>query len=479
MGFDKLTPNGCGRVNPAVQGAEVRAAAARVIQAVRFDGVSLKAALPKAVEGFADGRDRALCEAICFEAARWSLRYERLLGTLMERPLPPSARAIHALLLAGLAQLDAMRLSDYAAISSTAEAARLLKHPRHVGLVNAVLRRFTRERAQLDAAIGDDHTARHAHPAWLAKTLRRDWGAQADALLAANNRAAPMWLRVNLARIGRDAYRERLKAAGIDAWDSPLSPSALRIDHGVAPTRLPGWDEGLASVQDLSAQLTAHVVDAHAGMRVLDACAAPGGKTAHLRERTPGLAQLLALDVDAARLQRVRENLARLQLTADTRQADAAQPQTWWDGTPFERILLDAPCSGTGVIRRQPDIKLHRRAADVGGLAALQARLLDAAWPMLAAGGRLVYATCSVLKDENERQIDAFLARTPDAVAAALPQSFGHASGAGRQRLPGDDGGDGFFPCRARKASLASRCCRCWPAVSARRRNAPASSKRR
>lgn len=431
--------------SPPVQGAEVRAAAARVIQAVRFDGVSLKAALPQALQGIEDGRDRALCEAICFEAARWSLRYERLLDTLMERPLPPAARAIHALLLAGFAQLDAMRLADYAAISSTAEAARLLRHPRHVGLVNAVLRRFARERAQLDAALGDDDAVLHSHPAWLAKALRHDWGVQADALLAANNQAAPMWLRVNLARIGRDEYRERLKQAGVDAWDSALVPSALRIDHGMAPTRLPGWDEGLVSVQDLSAQLTAHVVDARAGMRVLDACAAPGGKTAHLRERTPALAQLLALDVDAARLQRVRENLARLQLGADTRQADALQPESWWDGAPFDRILLDAPCSGTGVIRRQPDIKLHRRAADVAAAAALQARLLDAAWPMLAEGGRLVYATCSVLKDENERQVDAFLARTPDAAAATLPESFGRASGAGRQRLPGDDDGDGFF----------------------------------
>ena len=432
-------------MNAAVQGAEVRAVAARVIQAVRFDGLSLKSVLPKALEGVPDPRDRALCEAMCFEAARWSLRYERLLDILMQRPLPPSARSIHALLLAGLAQLDAMRLADYAAISSTAEAARVLKQPRHVGLVNAVLRRFARERAELDAALGDDDAARHSHPAWLAKTLRKDWGAQADAVLAANNHAAPMWLRVNLARIERDAYRDQLKTMDIDAWPSDLAPSALRIDHGIAPTKLPGWDAGLVSVQDLSAQLTAHVVDARDGQRVLDACAAPGGKTAHLLERTPGLRQLVALDVDAFRLQRVRENLVRLGLQAVAIQADAADPKAWWDGQPFDRILLDAPCSGTGVIRRQPDIKLHRRASDVKGAVKLQWRLLDAAWTLLAPGGRLVYATCSVLKDENERQIDAFLARTPDALAVALPERFGRASGAGRQRLPGDDDGDGFF----------------------------------
>jgi 16S rRNA (cytosine967-C5)-methyltransferase len=338
-----------------------------------------------------------------------------------------------------------MRLADYAAISSTAEAARVLNQPRHVGLVNAVLRRFTRERTQLDLALGTDDAVRYSHPAWLSKALRRDWGTQADAVLAANNQAAPMWLRVNLARIGRDAYHAQLQAAGIDAWTSELVPSALRIDHGMAPTRLPGWDAGLVSVQDLSAQLTAYVVDARDGDRVLDACAAPGGKTAHLLERTPGLSQLLALDVDAFRLQRVRENLVRLGLQAVALQDDAANPKAWWDGVPFERILLDAPCSGTGVIRRQPDIKLHRRASDVQGAVKLQWRLLDAAWPMLATGGRLVYATCSVLKDENERQIDAFLARTPDAIAVDLPERFGRASGAGRQRLPGDDDGDGFF----------------------------------
>lgn len=421
----------------------MRAAAARVLVAVRFEGASLKAVLSKALAGLHDVRDRALCEAICFETARWCLRYERVLAYLLERPLPPSARVVHALLLAGLAQLDAMRLSDYAAISSTAEAARALQQPHHVGLVNAVLRRFTRERAAFDERLAQDEQARTAHPAWLVQTLRRDWGEAAEALLTANNQAAPMWLRVNLAHGTRQDYRERLIAAGFEASASELVPSALRLERGLAPTRLPGWDEGLVSVQDLSAQLTAQAVDASDGLRVLDACAAPGGKTAHLLERHD--LRLLALDVDAARLQRVRDNLARLKLQADTRLADAAQPQAWWDGAFFDRILLDAPCTGTGVIRRQPDIKLHRRAADVAGLAALQARLLDAAWPMLARGGRLIYATCSVLKDENERQIDAFLARTSDAAAVVLPEAFGQASGAGRQRLPGDGGGDGFF----------------------------------
>jgi 16S rRNA (cytosine967-C5)-methyltransferase len=417
-------------VTEAARGATVRAVAAETIAAVRFEGVSLKARLPHALQRLADPRDRGLCEAICFEACRWTLRYEWLLPRLMPRPLPRSLRAIHALLLAGLAQLDAMALPDYAALSSTAEAARLLKHPRHVGLVNAVLRRFLREREPLQAAQQSDALAQHAHPAWFAAALQRDWGALATQILEQGNRIAPTWLRVNLRRGDVASYRVALQEAGLEPTTSALLPEALRLEQGVPVERLPGWSDARVSIQDLSAQLAAVALEASDGERVLDACAP---------------SELLALDQDPVRLERVRATLARLGLEARLRQADAAAPETWWDGVAFDRILLDAPCSGSGVIRRQPDIKLHRRGSDVAALCAQQARLLDALWPMLAAGGRLVYATCSVLKDENERQIDAFLARTPDASPVALPDSFGRASGVGRQRMPGDDGGDGFF----------------------------------
>jgi 16S rRNA (cytosine967-C5)-methyltransferase len=426
-------------------GADVGAAAARVVQAVRFGGESLKAALPPALAAIPDPRDRALCEAMCFETCRWALRYERLLGAMLARPLPGSLRRVQALLMVGLAQLDAMRLADYAAISSTAEAARVLGHVRHVGLVNAVLRRYVRERDQRDADLATDPVAQHAHPAWLLRRLEADWGALAPELLRANNQVAPLWLRTNARRGPRARLEARLRDAGFDPQPSLLAPQALRLDQGVAPARLPGWDAGEFSVQDLAAQLTATALDVREGDHVLDACAAPGGKCAHLLERDPAPARLLALDIDARRLQRIGDNLARLGLSADLRVGDATTPAAWFDGRCFERILLDAPCSGTGVIRRQPDIKLHRRATDLPPLIAQQARLLDALWPLLAAGGRLVYATCSVLRDENERQIDAFLARTPDASPVALPDSFGRASGVGRQRMPGDDGGDGFF----------------------------------
>ena len=426
------------------QGAAVRAAAAQAIRRVRFEGVSLKAALATALAALPDVRDRALCEAICFEACRWALRYERLLALLLPRPLPNPLREVQALLLGGLAQLDAMGLAPYAAISASAEAARVLRHPRHVGLVNAVLRRWTREHAALEAQLAPDPVARHAHPAWLLQSLQRDWGDAADAILAANNTIAPLWLRSNARRGDAAALQARLAQVGLAAEGVAFAPEALRLDTGAVPTRLPGWDEGLLSVQDLAPQLTAPALAARAGERVLDACAAPGGKAAHLLERID-LAELLALDLDPARLDRVRATLQRLGLQATLQVADAATPAAWWDGRPFDRILVDAPCSGTGVIRRQPDIKLHRRAADIAGLCAQQARLLDGVWPLLRPGGRLVYATCSVLKDENERQIDAFLARTADAAAVELPPHYGRASGAGRQRLPGEDGADGFF----------------------------------
>ena len=438
-----------------VQGAAVRAAAAKAIRAVRFDGASLKAVLPKALADLRDTRDRALCEAICFEAVRWMPRYEAVLARLLERPLVAGARDVHGLLLAGLAQLDAMQLADYAALSSSAEAARVLGQPRFVGVVNGVLRRFQREHVALLADVDAEPGVREAHPSWLVETLRRDWSDASAAILANNNVAAPLWLRVNLQRGTRDDYLALLRAEGLDADASDFAPAALRLHGHIAPTRLPGWAEGRVSVQDLSAQCVADLLDVEPGQRVLDAGAAPGGKTAHLLERYPDVGEVIALDRDARRLQRVGETLARLGLKATVQAGDAGAPDGWWSGREFDRILLDAPCSGTGVIRRQPDIKWHRRASDIGSLATLQARLLDGLWPLLRTGGRLVYATCSILKDENERQIDAFLARTPDAVAVPLPDHLGQRSGHGRQRLPGEEGGDGFFYAAMEKTAVA------------------------
>ena len=426
-------------------GTETRVAAARVLDAVLHRGRSLRAELAAALPRLADPRDRALVEAICFAALRHRARYDAALKAWMERPLPPRERPLRALLHAGFAQLDPLQLPAHAALAATVEAARALGRPHQAGLVNALLRRGQREGLPaVDPA--------SAWPDWLLERLRADWPADADAMVQASATPGPMWLRVNRRAGSRDGYLERLRAAGIEAVVPGGLPDALRLAKAVPVALLPGFGEGAVSIQDGSAQLVADALAPPPGARVLDACAAPGGKAAHLLERDPAL-RLLALDIDPRRLQRIGQAFERLGLAgqATLRAADAAVADSWWDGDAFDSVLLDAPCSATGVVRRQPDVLVHRRESDVAALVALQARLLDALWPTLAPGGTLLYATCSILREENARQVEAFLERTPDAVAEPLDPRFGRIDGPGRQRLPGEDGMDGFFVARLRR----------------------------
>jgi len=426
-------------------GARPRAIAAQVLDAVLHRGHSLKAELARALPGIADVRDRALVEAICFAALRQRARADAALRAWVPRPLGRRDGELRALLHAGFAQLDPLGLPPHAAVDATVGAARLLGRAHQRGMVNALLRRAQREGLP-------DASPAQAWPAWLRERLRADWPGDFDAIVAASAAPAPMWLRVNRLRANRDDYAARLREAGIQATADDALADALRLDEAVPVAALPGFDAGEVSVQDGSAQRVADALAPAPGARVLDACAAPGGKAAHLLERDRSL-RMTALDVDARRLERVRETLARLGLEAgaDLRAADAADPGAWWDGAPFGAVLLDAPCSATGIVRRQPDVLLHRRAADIDALVALQARLLDGAWRVVAPGGVLLYATCSILHAENAGQLAAFLARTPDAVAEPLDGCFGRASGAGRQRLPGEDGMDGFFYARLRR----------------------------
>ena len=423
-------------------GVQTRLLAAKVLAAVIGRGRSLKAELAATLPKLDDCRDRALLEAICFAALRRRTVYEQALRQWLQKPLGPRDGDLMGLLLAGFAQLDALELPAHAALSATVEAVRALGRERQAGLVNAVLRRAQRE--GFPAARAED-----AWPQWLRDQVRRDWPAQADAVFAASLQPAPLWLRVNRQRYSRDAYLEQLRAAGIDAEISALAADAIRLPVAVPVASLPGFGEGAVSVQDLSAQQVADTLAPSPGARVLDACAAPGGKAAHLLERDPAL-RLLALDVDARRLQRIRETFDRTGVgaSAQVRAADAADLDAWWDGEPFDAVLLDAPCSATGVVRRQPDVLLHRRPGDIDALVALQARLLDALWQVVAPGGVLLYATCSVLRRENQQQIAAFLARTADARVDGLPEAFGHGDAGTRQRLPGEQGGDGFFHAR-------------------------------
>jgi 16S rRNA (cytosine967-C5)-methyltransferase len=420
-----------------------RALAAQALQRIA-GGESLRVAFGAAAPQLPDSRDRALLSALLHAGARWWIRFDAALDDLLERPLRGKTPDVHALLVLGLVQIEILRLAPYAAVAATVEAVRTLKKPQLAGLTNAVLRRWLRERDARNAALDRVPATQSAHPPWLIEALARDWPPALDAILAANNAEAPLTLRVNRRRIARDAYLDTLLAAGIGASAHAQLPDAVLLDDGSDVTALPGYAEGWFSVQDGAAQLAAPLLDVRDGLRVLDACAAPGGKSAHLLETAQ--LDLVALDNEAPRLERVRTNLARLGFSADLRRGDAAQPQTWWDGKPFDRILLDAPCSATGVIRRQPDIKLHRRAADIARLAATQRTLLDALWPLLAPGGRLVYATCSVLAAENSAVLGDWLSAHADA-EARVPAELQdwHAAGAGRQNLPGENGMDGFF----------------------------------
>jgi len=424
-------------------GAPLRAEAARALSRIVFDGVSLRVAFADASARTADPRDRALLSASLFAATRWWLRLDAAVASLVEKPLSPKLRDIRALLVVGCAQMAVMGLPDYAVVASCVDAARVLGQPRASGLVNALLRRFMREREAIEAQLDRVPVTRTAHPKWLIDAIRKDWSDDADAILAANNREAPLTLRVNRRRERADDLVERLRAAGVAAEPHAELADAIVLDESTDVTRLPGYVEGFFSVQDGAAQRVADLLDLSGGERVLDACAAPGGKTAHMLERAD--VDVIALDRDDARLARVGENLARLGLRAELRAGDATEPTAWWDGRPFDRILVDAPCSSTGIVRRQPDIKLHRRAADILPLATTQQRILAALWPLLAPGGRLVYATCSVLRAENEAVVAAFCAGREDAIAAPVPASYGSAAGDGRQNLPGRGGMDGFF----------------------------------
>lgn len=436
---------------PLAPGVETRVLAAQVLDAVVHRGRSLKSELAGALPRLADPRDRALLEAIAFAALRGRYRYAPALHGWLQKPPGASDGPLLALLLAGCAQLDALRLPAHAALDATVEAARALGRPHQAGLVNALLRRAQREGFPPADPAG-------AWPPWLRSRVEADWPDHAAAVFAASAQPAPLWLRVNRSRVSREDYLAQLREAGIEARVDPVLPDALRLDEPVPVHSLPGFGEGLVSVQDGSAQRVADALAPDPGARVLDACAAPGGKAVHLLERDPTL-ELLALDLDPRRLPRIEENLRRSGVAepaaggrVQVRAADATLPALWWDGFSFDAILLDAPCSATGVVRRQPDILLHRRAEDIQALAQTQARLLDATWPLLRTGGTLLYATCSILAEENAAQVQAFLGRTPDARAEALPEAFGHAAGPGRQRLPGEDGMDGFFYALLRKS---------------------------
>lgn len=415
----------------------MRAEAARQNARVVSGGSSL-AAISRDAAGF-DQRDRSLIRAIVVGSLRWHHRFEWLLGRLLDRSLKRQDAELAALLRIGLTQLETLRIPDHAAVSATVAATTELGLGHARRLVNAVLRRYLRERDALNAEANADEVARFSHPAWLIGALKRDWPDDFETILDANNALPPLWLRVNRRRIGRDAYLSLLTEAGIEAEAAAELADAILVAEPRPVEELPAFAEGLVSVQDAAAQMAADLLRLAPGQRVLDACAAPGGKTAHMLERCETLAGVTALERDPDRLEQVRENLTRLRLDAELVCGDATEPAAWFDGTPFDRILVDAPCSATGVIRRHPDIKVLRRADDIEDLAVSQRQMLAALWPVLAPGGLMLYVTCSVLEAENTAVTQAFVGQHPDAMLAP----FGTASHF--QVLPGETNADGFY----------------------------------
>jgi 16S rRNA (cytosine967-C5)-methyltransferase len=408
--------------------------------------------IPQQFAAISDERDRALAQELSYGTLRCYPRLQALLDHLITKPLKAKDRDVTALLLIGCYQLLYLRVADHAAVNETAGAAKQLGKRWAVGLVNGVLRRLQREQEGLLAQLESEEEARYAMPAWLLREIRERWPESWQNRVAALNARPPMTLRVNLARSTREAYLKLLAEAGIDATANAVAESAIDLDRPVEVESLPGFASGGVSVQDGAAQLAAELLDPAPGQLVLDACAAPGGKSCHLLEREPRL-HLTAMDIDNDRLQRVAENLARLGLQAELVEGDAAEPKEQeWARRRYDRILLDVPCSATGVIRRHPDIKLLRRESDIAVLASQQRRMLKAGWQLLKPGGVLLYATCSLLPAENERQLSWFLVEQPDAQELPIEASWGEARSIGRQIAPGEAGLDGFFYARLRKA---------------------------
>jgi len=437
------------------RGAETRAAAAFAVDQVLAGGHSLDKAFNAALSDRLSERDRALAKALAFGALRWHHRHRLIIGELLDRPLRSRDRIIEALLSVGLFQLIDTRQPGYASVSATVDAARTLQRPRAASLVNATLRRFQREQnISMPKVLARDE-GRFSHPQWLIDQLHVDWGEQAQQILTFALARPPMWLRVNTARADVAATIETLQSThGVDATTLAGFPTAVCLARPMSVSDLPGFADGLVSVQDAAAQLAGELLDATPGMRVLDACAAPGGKTGHILERAGGQLDLVAVDIDAARNEMIAQNLERLGYTAQIMTADVQATGAWTgdiDGdATFDRILVDAPCSATGVIRRHPDIKFLRRREDIPVFATRQGRILDALWPLLKPGGRLLYATCSVLRAENHEVATAFLRRHPDATEirspnVVVPEAVEAVSGPGYQLLPGQANTDGFY----------------------------------
>lgn len=388
---------------------------------------------------------------LCFGVCRHYFRLEKMANKLLNKR--PKSTSVWVCILIGLYQLHYLDVADYAVVKETVNVLPLIKAAWAKGLVNAVLRQYCRTKATLVQCLEQDISFKYGHPSWLMTQLKQDWPNDWQAICQANDERAPMTLRVNQRHISAKDYLDELIKKEIPATLTSYSSQGIRLLHPRDVSEIPGFGEGWVSVQDEAAQLAVSLLNLEPHLRVLDACCAPGGKTGHILESEPHLKECVALDVDAFRLQRVKDNLERLKLSATLLIGDATHPEQWGDGRLFDRILLDAPCSAMGVIRRHPDIKLLRTKADLQTIVSLQQQLLQSLWPLLAPGGLLVYATCSIMPIENNLQMRAFVKANADCEYLSLQHDWGHRLDFGYQILPGEDHMDGFFYSVVKKVS--------------------------
>ena len=424
---------------------QARAIAALVITGVLTRSLILSSLLPSFSDRLVDPRDQAFTQELCYGVLRWYYRLDYILQFLLTKNLKSKDTDIKALILIGLYQLIFLRTPPHAAVSATVDACNDLYKPWAKKLVNALLRTYQRDSDRLQSLVDKDNTAKYAHPRWLLEYLQQDYPDQWQAISEANNHYPPMFLRVNGRKISCPEYLARLAAANIEAKEIPFSPAGIRLTKAMDVNDLPEFQNGYVSVQDLAAQLASPLLDLKPGQRVLDACAAPGGKLTHILELDPGLIEVVAVENDAVRFERLCQNLDRVQFPATLIQADARATKRWWNGVPFDRILLDAPCSATGVIRRHPNIKVLRQPEDITGITQIQSELLSALWPLLKSGGKLLYVTCSILSPENDNQIRTFTAKHPDARLTMIKAEWGLTTACGIQTLPGQFDMDGFY----------------------------------
>jgi 16S rRNA (cytosine967-C5)-methyltransferase len=425
-----------------------RAAAASILNMVISQRQSLNDTLPKFLEKITQPEEKAFIKELCFGCLRWYLKLEAIANQLLKTPMKQKNSDVFCLLITGIYQILFLRTPSYAAVSETVNAVKALKKPWAAGLLNKTLRIFLDHQREIMEKIEKDSLVETSHPNWLLNKLKADWPDQYSNIIKANNTKAPLYLRINRQKTNISDFLTKLQTADISASTVENCSNAIKVTPSLPVAKIPGFKEGEFYVQDISGQWAAHLLDLRAKLTVLDCCAAPGSKTTHILELEPNLDNLTAIDNQPNRLLKVRENLIRLQLPHEKSSlvlADASHVEQWWHGSLYDRILLDAPCSATGVIRRHPDIKWLRKETDIENLIQKQALLLNKLWPILKKGGKLLYSTCSVLSGENEKQIKQFCSQHKDAQILNIELPFGLAKSIGWQILPEPNGPDGFY----------------------------------